>query len=232
MSFCCSFDARGGIVLYDVKGFLQNDRPPYPLSRDEIEDFTKEASGRQFMSIEGPSDSLHWHVPGTVFALQPPPSMAAFHKVSTVCIQIPDWNGVLAIAKNALILNDQLVATKHPYIYVGACLFLLLQPVVLTWPFEACSTLIRIPIFIARWFVRCLGFSNNTGVERSEFIGLWVVSVDLSTFQQIPLPLIIKVLITVDIFPVIQSSQACNPLAPTMKRMKSRRFRCMRSCYR
>ncbi|PBK61495.1 hypothetical protein ARMSODRAFT_964872 [Armillaria solidipes] len=87
----------------------------------------------------------------------------------------PDWNGVLEMVKSALILNDQLAAS-HPKIYVGTCIFLLWQPVVLTWPFKICSTLLgipltilRIPLAIARWFVRCLGFGNNTGIERNSF---------------------------------------------------------------
>ncbi|KAK0475262.1 hypothetical protein IW261DRAFT_515002 [Armillaria novae-zelandiae] len=86
-----------------------------------------------------------------------------------------DWNSVLEFAENALILNDQL-ASSHPKIYAASCIFLLWQPVVLTWPFKICSVLIsiplailRIPLAIARWFVRSLGFGNNTGIKRNSF---------------------------------------------------------------
>ncbi|KAK0232541.1 hypothetical protein IW262DRAFT_1507 [Armillaria fumosa] len=86
-----------------------------------------------------------------------------------------DWNSVLEIAESALILNDRL-ASSHPKFYAAACVFLLWQPVVLTWPFKICSILIsiplailRIPLAIARWFVRCLGFGNNTGIKRNSF---------------------------------------------------------------
>ncbi|KAK0489575.1 hypothetical protein EDD18DRAFT_1189930 [Armillaria luteobubalina] len=93
--------------------------------------------------------------------------MANFQEVSTFCIRVPDLNGALTILKNALILNDQL-ADCHPYIYQAACIFLLLNPRVLTWPFKACKMLIRLPIAFARWFVRSLGY-NNTGIARNSF---------------------------------------------------------------
>ncbi|KAK0219900.1 hypothetical protein IW262DRAFT_987920 [Armillaria fumosa] len=93
--------------------------------------------------------------------------MADFQEVSTFCIRVPDLNGAFAILKNALILNDRL-AEGHPYIYEAACIFLLLNPMVLTWPSKACKMLIRLPIAFARWFVRSLGY-NNTGIARNSF---------------------------------------------------------------
>jgi len=65
---------------------------------------------------------------------------------------------MLALLGEVLTLNDAF-AKKHPCKYFFACSFLLFNPDVITLPFK----------YIARWFVRSLGFGNNTDIERDSW---------------------------------------------------------------